>query len=109
MQYSQKAVNETINKLSPESILTQSPYCTVREQELQYLIYNTHSDEMHLISPVGHYIYQLCNGINSVEEISGRFSSSAENNSNLNSEHDPVVQYLKHIFQRGLVQIACYE
>ena len=36
-----------------------TPWCVAREMEDRYLVYNVKTDEMHLIHPVGYYVYQL--------------------------------------------------
>ncbi len=43
-------------------VLGHTAHCTVRPQESQHLIYNNKTDEMHLVSPTGAYIYELCDG-----------------------------------------------
>lgn len=55
--------------ISAEVIFHRNPRCTAREQESHYLIYNSTTDELHLISYTGYLIYSLCDGERSFEEI----------------------------------------
>jgi hypothetical protein len=50
-------------------VLVPTPWCVSREQEQAYLVYNPHTDEMHLIPPEAHYVYRLCDGLRSVGDI----------------------------------------
>ncbi len=109
MQQHYTISTEEINKLSLDSILIQSPYCIVREQESQFLIYNTHTDEMHLVAPLGNYIYQLCNGINSIDDICHGFFQQEKNNAKVNPLNDSILNYFESMLQRGLVKKICYD
>jgi len=55
--------------ISPDTVLSPTTWCVVREQRDAYLVYNSRTDELHLISPVGHYLYLLCDGLRTVAEI----------------------------------------
>lgn len=57
--------------LSGDTVLVQTSCCTVREQEEQHLFYNTQTDEMHLIPKTGAYIYELCDGLTTINDIEG--------------------------------------
>ena len=57
------------NVLTRDTVLTLTPWCVVREQEEQFLVYNSRTDELHLLPPTGFYAYQLCNGWSTVGEI----------------------------------------
>jgi Coenzyme PQQ synthesis protein D (PqqD) len=52
-----------------EAVLKQTSWCTVREQEDRYLVYNPQTDELHLIPPTGFYTYALCDGARTVGEV----------------------------------------
>lgn len=56
-------------QVSPETVLCPTTWCVVREQRDEYLVYNSRTDELHLISPLGHYLYLLCDGLRTVAEI----------------------------------------
>ena len=50
-------------------VLCPTRWCVVREQRDEFLIYNPRTDELHLISPLAHYLYLLCDGLRTVAEI----------------------------------------
>ncbi|BCJ56074.1 hypothetical protein Asp14428_75490 [Actinoplanes sp. NBRC 14428] len=49
--------------------LTHTPWCVLRQQVAEYLVYNSRTDELHLIGPLGHYLYLLCDGLRTVAEL----------------------------------------
>ena len=53
----------------PDTVLCPTIWCVVRAQREEYLVYNSRTDELHLISPLGHYLYLLCDGLRTVAEI----------------------------------------
>lgn len=55
--------------LNDATVLWPSPWCVIRAQEEQYLIYNRKSDELHLIPQTGYYAFQLCDGFNSIADV----------------------------------------
>lgn len=56
-------------ELSRYSVLQPTSWCTIREQEDRYLVYNSRTDEMHLVPPTGFYAYGLCDGSRTVDEV----------------------------------------
>lgn len=90
--------------LSFDSVLVQTPWCTLREQEEQDLIYNTNTDEMHLLSKTGTYVYRLCDGITTVGDMVNAFQHT------LKVDHDSVksqiVAYLEKLLRRGALKIS---
>jgi hypothetical protein len=63
--------------LSPETVLAPASHCVVREQEQQFLIYNNRTDELHLMSPTGWYVYRLCDGLRTLGEIQQQLGMAA--------------------------------
>lgn len=55
--------------LTEETVLNMTSWCVIRKQKEQYLVYNSRTDEMHLITPTGYCVFQLCDGLNTVGEI----------------------------------------
>jgi hypothetical protein len=55
--------------LPAPTLLTATKWCVVRKQKERYLIYNSHTDEMHLVPPIGYYVYRLCDGLNTLGDI----------------------------------------
>ena len=52
-----------------ETTLRATPWCVVREQENQYLVYNSRTDELHLLSPTAFYVYRRCSGWSTLGQI----------------------------------------
>lgn len=40
-----------------------------KDRDNQFLLYNSHTDELHLLKPLAHEIFALCDGTKSVSEI----------------------------------------
>ncbi len=55
--------------LAGEMVLRQATWCVVREQEEQVLIYNTRTDELHLVPPTGFFVYQQFDGTRTLVEV----------------------------------------
>ncbi len=53
-------------EFSPATVLKPTSWCSVREQEEQYLIYNSKTDELHLLPPMAFLVLQLCDGLTSI-------------------------------------------
>lgn len=64
--------------LNSRTVLTPVGHCTVREQEEQFLIYNNRTDELHLVSPTGCYVYWLCDGVRTLGELQTLLGVPAE-------------------------------
>lgn len=60
-----------VDDLAPDSVLSATAWCVLRKQPNEYLAYNSHTDELHLLSPSAYYIYLLCDGLNTVQDIQG--------------------------------------
>lgn len=55
--------------MKDDLVIRHTRWCTVREQETEFLVYNRQTDELHLIPPSGILVYWLCDGIRSVSEL----------------------------------------
>jgi hypothetical protein len=64
-----RPVDVTLPRLAPSTVLRHQSACVIRPQKARYLVYNSTTDELHLLSPAAHYVYQLCDGMRSVGEI----------------------------------------
>lgn len=104
MQSMAKTKTSNVEDLSPKAVLAHTPHCTIREQEEQYLFYNTITDEMHLIPPTGTYVYELCDGIASIEIIEKIIVAVLKNErSNI---HKKLKAFLKNLVERGILEIV---
>lgn len=78
--------------------------CVVRRQEEQYLIYNTETDELHLLSPIGFYLYSLCDGSSPLNELQEIFSAIVRHETD--ALKIPVAEFLHQILARGIIEAA---
>lgn len=86
--------------LTPETILQATPWCVVRPQEKEYLIYNQQTDEMHLIPATGFFVYKLCDGRRTVADLSRTLAKALEGGSS------EIRSFLLQLIQRGIVEDA---
>ena len=89
--------------LEKHNILKQTSWCTVRPQEQQYVVYNTRTDELYLLPPTAFYVYQLCDGLNTVgdleELVQGAFGAESDTvKAKLN-------KFLGGLIDRGIVEL----
>jgi hypothetical protein len=78
-----------------DTVLCPTTWCVVREQREEFLVYNPRTDELHLISPFGHYLYRLCDGLRSVAEIQALLDPA---------RGSAVPDFLAMLAARGLVE-----
>lgn len=79
-----------------------APHCVVRRQEEQYLVYNSLTDELHLLSPIGFYLYSLCDGSSPLNEVQAIFESVTRSESG--NSHSHVAEFLEKLEARGLIR-----
>jgi len=82
----------TTSTVAADQVLGPTPWCVLRQQVGEYLVYNSRTDELHLISPLGHYLYLLCDGLRTVAEIQELVP------------RDDVAGYLADLADRGILQ-----
>jgi hypothetical protein len=90
--------------LSGSSILTLSAWCTVRPQQKQVVVYNSRTDELHLVPLPGFYIIQLCDGLNTVAELE-QFCSEATRSGD-GPVHETLLAFLEKLVHRGVLKVA---
>jgi hypothetical protein len=88
--------------LTDETVLVRTPHCVVREQEDRYVVYNSRTDELHLIPPLGHYLYRLCDGVHDVGAICRAFAAGASDGGA--EARQRIVAYLEALVTRGVLQ-----
>jgi hypothetical protein len=81
--------------INPDTVLSPTTWCVVREQRAEYLVYNSRTDELHLISPMGRYLYLLCDGLRTVAEIQALLPQAAG---------AAIPEFLAGLVTRGLVE-----
>ncbi|MBL0212255.1 MAG: PqqD family protein [Holophagaceae bacterium] len=62
--------------INPSDILVRSSCCVVRDQESGKLVYNPHTDELHLVPPTGFLAIELCDGLKTAGEIATGLASA---------------------------------
>lgn len=91
-------------ELANDVILQPTPWCTIREQEERYLVYNSRTDELHLVPPTGFYVFSLCDGLNTVDEIQTRLEKVlAEDPAPLRPQ---LHAFLAGLLERGILEVA---
>lgn len=58
-----------MTNLAPDTILQPTEWSIARPQRDGYLLYNSRTDEMHLVPAAGALAVQLCDGLRTIEEI----------------------------------------
>ncbi|MCB1764502.1 MAG: PqqD family protein [Candidatus Competibacteraceae bacterium] len=79
-------------------------WCVARPQKEQYLLYNSRTDEMHLVPVTGYYVYQLCDGLRSVAELEEELSQALGTS---REEVQPVLRrFLSELLDRGVLELS---
>ncbi|MDD5385400.1 MAG: PqqD family protein [Gallionella sp.] len=79
-------------------------HCVVRQQEEQYLIYNTKTDELHLLSPISFYLYSLCDGVSPLNELQEIFAAIVGHKAN--TLQITVADFLNQLLARGIIELT---
>jgi hypothetical protein len=90
-----------MSTLMDDTILVGTSHCVLREQEDQYVVYNSHTDELHLIPALGHYLYRLCDGLRDVGSIWRAFAIAAPEDAEVRTR---ITAYLEKLVARGILQ-----
>src|SRR4051794_9969160 len=91
-------------ELASDVVLQPTPWCTVREQEERYLVYNPRTDELHLVPPTGFYVFSLCDGLNTVAEIQARLEKALTGDSALLRPR--LHSFLAALLERGILEVS---
>ena len=89
--------------MNEHTVLKQSSWCVVRPQERQYVVYNTRSDELYLLPQAAFYVYQLCNGINTVRDLEILLQNAFTSNPEIFNEK--LNEFLKKLLERGILEV----
>lgn len=93
-----------MSEITNDTIFDHTSCVVVRPQKENYLFYNSKTDELHLIPPTGHTIYELCDGLRSVEDIWDHVSDAVEGGSS--TWREALKEFLRELENRGLVERA---
>lgn len=91
-------------EITNDTIFDRTSWVVVRPQKENYLFYNSKTDELHLIPPTGHAIYELCDGLRSVEDICDYVSAAVDGEPSTWRER--LQEFLRALETRGLVERA---
>jgi len=94
-------------EIRDNAVLSQTTWCAVREQEDQYLIYNRKTDELHLLPPTAHCVFQLCDGLNTVSDIV--YILADVFHTDISGMRHVLDKYLSSLLERGIVEMALHE
>jgi Coenzyme PQQ synthesis protein D (PqqD) len=93
-----------MHAVTGDTVFHRTQWVVARPQKGTYLLYNSRTDELHLIPPTGHAVYFLCDGLKTVDEINAELSNV------IDAEPDTLRQRLTGFFDalesRGLVERA---
>jgi len=99
--------SSTAHALSPTTVLVHTAHCTVRAQRDQHLVYNSRSDELHLIPPIGIYVYELCDGLATIGDMEDALTRATGRQPG-EVRHD-LTRYLSMLIARGILAISTEE
>lgn len=94
----------TVPLITHHTFLQPTAWCTIRPQKEGYVFYNARTDELHLISETGFAIYQRCNGLYSVGEITEDLGGSDAQLTPSSAES--LHSFLEQLLVRGIVEVS---
>jgi radical SAM protein with 4Fe4S-binding SPASM domain len=87
-----------------DTVLQPTSWCVVRPQKDQHLVYNSRTDEMHLVPRTGYLVYRLCDGLRSVGEIEGSVADALDDEGHV--IHEVLTAFLGKMLARGILEVA---
>lgn len=85
-----------------EVIFHRTSWVVVRPQRDSYLFYNSRTDELHLVPPTGHVVYELCDGLRTVDDIADHLAQALDVEPAILRER--LSSFLGTLEARGLVE-----
>jgi hypothetical protein len=82
--------------------LIRSPHCVVRPQEECHLIYNTRTDELHLLHPEAYLVFLLCDGLNTIDGIIDMVACL--NGGSRGATAQAVVDLISALLKKGVIE-----
>lgn len=90
--------------IEPNTVLQHTPWCTIRPQKDGSVLYNSRTDELHLVPPTGVLAFELCDGLTSVSEITELLAQSLRVSASAVS--GPLNEYFEQLLTRGALEVA---
>lgn len=87
-----------------QTVLKPAEHCVVRKQVDQVLLYNSATDELHLLSPSAFYVFALCDGVRTVADIVGDVAVQVEESQSVAQQR--VAAFLASLVQRKLLAVC---
>ncbi|MCB1496069.1 MAG: PqqD family protein [Bauldia sp.] len=84
------------------TIFEAAKWVVIRPQKGDYLFYNSHTDELHLIPPTGHAVFSRCDGIKTIDEITEDLAPSFK--AQPDEVRGRLLQFLGELETRGLLE-----
>jgi hypothetical protein len=94
----------TTTTISDTTILRPADRCVVREQVDQFLVYNGSTDELHLIPPTGFFVYALCDGLRTVNELQDIVGTALQSDPALLRQR--LQDFLSALVDRGVLEVS---
>jgi hypothetical protein len=94
----------TVAPVTRDTVLQPTSWCVTRPQKDQHLVYNSRTDEMHLVPGTGFLVYRLCDGLRAVGEIEQSLAEALGDNEE--AIHEAVTGFLGKLLARGIVEVA---
>lgn len=91
--------------INNNSILLKSSSVVVRKETNHYLLYSVSSDELHLIPLNSYFIYELCNGFLTVNEIENLALNNFFINENNDDVNSAIREFLQNLVNRKLLEV----
>jgi hypothetical protein len=94
----------TADPVIRDTVLQPTSWCVVRPQKSRHLVYNSRTDEMHLVPGTGYLVYQLCDGLRSVGEIERLLADALDDDGEV--IHEVLTAFLGKMLVRGILEVA---
>ena len=93
-----------MTKLTPGTILQQTEWSIARPQKDGHLLYNSRTDEMHLVPPAGALAVLLCDGLRTIEEIKAELLAPLGGNER--AIRAGLLSFFEALLGRGIVEVV---
>lgn len=94
----------TAAPVTHDAVLQPTSWSVVRPQKDEYLVYNSRTDEMHLVPEAGFLVYRLCDGLQTVGEIERSLAEALGNDEE--AIHEALTAFLGQLIARGILEVA---